>query len=665
MKKFFIGVAAVVTVGALVLAGCPEDGSSVVDLSYVCENGTAADGNGATAGISNCTECSDGYLVMGIAGTEESTCVRATFPYVCENGIAATATIPTKGESNCTACDLGYEIVGTQGIAGSTCTASILPYVCENGTESTATTNIANVSNCTECDMGYLIVGDAGTEGSTCSTAYSYVCENGTADTAMITTENVSNCTACDATYEIVGDAGTEGSVCAIPYVCVNGIAADALATTNTANVSNCAACDAGHVITGGAGTEGSTCTVISGCTAPVDGTNASVSTIYADGDYAACRAASLAASNSFGVSSTDTMATFAEITTGGASGSARTLNNPTAANTAASGFITLAANTNVSGKTLRFSIMSPASGGTTNGTSMVRVYLQADPGAATDLTTYQTETTEGIVTFTNDAMWQDVSISLDNEYSFTGANITAATVRTIGFALVEDTNGATAGLGVQTFSVDEVRIEDSAPNCTAPAAGTGPASVDLVWGDAVYNSCSDGSSAAFVDISSSLYTAVHIPTRDAANRPPSPFTLLSNSLASGAFGTPLFTNLTLGSGNSAWAYVVADLPADYDITGKSLRFSIKSPATGGTNSIGVFLEDSAGNRTFPRTATFTNDGTWQEISLSPILLFFPTNSAGDRTAIRRVIFSLVDANGMSVDGIGAQTFDIDEIRFE
>ena len=633
------------------------------ELRYVCTNGMPASGTGATAGVSNCQMCDQGYSIEGIAGDPGSTCLDE-LRYVCTNGMPVSGNGATAGVSNCQMCDQGFEIVGTANNPGSTC-VNELRYLCTNGMPASGTGATAGVSNCQMCDQGYSIEGTAGDPGSTCLNELRYVCTNGMPASGTGATAGVSNCQMCDQGFEIVGTANNPGSTCLdeLRYICTNGTPASG--TGATAGVSACDFCNPGHTVSGTPGAAGSTCVALSGCTAPPTGRSSSVSSIYTDGDYAACSAVSLAATNSFGVSSTDTMATFAEITTGGASGSARTLNNPTAANTAASGFITLAAGTDVSGKTLRFSIMSPASGGTTNGTSMVRVYLQADPGAATDLTTYQTETTEGIVTFTNDAMWQDVSISLDNEYSFTGANITAATVRTIGFAIVEDTNGNTAGLGVQTFSVDEVRIEDSAPNCTAPAAGTGPASVDLVWGDADYNSCSDGSSNAFVDISSSLYAAVHVPTRNAANRPPSPFTLLSNSSASGAFGTPLFTNLTLGSGNSAWAYVIADLPEDYGITGKSLKFSIKSPATGGTGSIGVFLEDSAGNRTFPRTATFTNDDTWQEISLSPVLLFFPVNVVGDRTAIRRVIFSLVDDNGLSVDGIGAQTFDIDEIRFE
>ncbi len=416
---------------------------------------------------------------------------------------------------------------------------------------------------------------------------------------------------------------------------------------------SRCALCDLGFSPSGTLGADGSTCTAISGCEAPASGTTASVSTIYADGDYAACSAATLVA-NAPGVD--PAASTFAEINGGANSTSkARTLDNTVAGATHTVGFFSRTTDVDVSGKTLRFNVLSPETGGTTS----VRVYLEADPGANSAFPDYQTLGTEGIQTFTNDGTWQEISIDLAAAFSGsfaatgTGAasQITAATVRTIGFAMT-DVNGATAGIGVQTLSIDEVRIEDSAPNCSAPAMGD--ASVDLVWGDAVYSSCSD-------DITSNrLRTAIHVPTHNAQSRPASPFTVTTSSLAGGASSTALFNTLTLGGGNSAWAYAIADLPANYSATGKTLKFSVKSPATGGTNSIGVFLGD-ASSQTSTSIQTFTNDGTWQEISVS----VDSDVSGGPKTAVRRVIFSLVDTNGLSVDGIGAQTLAIDEIRFE
>ena len=488
-------------------------------------------------------------------------------------------------------------------------------------------------------------------EDSAIPTTHPYICENGTAATGAATTEDTSNCTACDsADYEIMGTAGTAGSTCvqtAFPYVCANGMPSAGRGTS--ANTSRCAQCSIGYSPEGTLGEDGSTCAAIAGCTAPASGTVASVSTLYADGNYAGCSAATLATTG-FGAFSSDSMTTFAEANGGADSTSkAYTLNNPTAAATSAGGFISLAADTDVSGKTLRFSIMSPESGGT----SMVRVYLQDGSYTSGDAATYQSEATEGIVTFPRNGMWHDVSIIFNNEYTFAGTNITADGVRVIGFAIVEDTNDATAGLGAQTFSIDEVRIEDNAPNCTAPA--TGDASVDLVWGDAVYSSCSE--------ISNNFYGAVQVPTQNTANRPASSFTFAASALGGGASGTPLFTNFTVSGGYSTWAYAIVEFPSSayYDATGKTLKFSVKSPSTGGTASLDIFLEDDAGNRSSTHTARVVNDGTWQEMSLvvDADLRGISAMNSG------RVVFSLHDTNGLSLPGLGAQTLALDEIRFE
>ena len=242
--------------------------------------------------------------------------------------------------------------------------------------------------------------------------------------------------------------------------------------------------------------------------------------------------------------------------------------------------------------------------------------------------------------------------INIDNTYSFSESDITAATVRAISF------NVNTLG-GVQTFDIDEVRFEEVAPNCTAPAAGSA-AAVDLIWGDAAYNSCDA--------ISSGFYGAVHVPTRSGRSR--SPFAFASNavtSLGGGASSTPLFTNLTIGSGGSAWAYGIAELGANYNATGKALNFSIKSPASGGIGSIDIFLEGETsgpGDRTDTVNQMFTNDGTWQTVSVPITSFTFPASGVA-LTTVRRVVFSLVDSDGLSNTGVGAQTLDIDEIRFE
>ena len=63
MKKFFIGVVAVVTVGALVLVGCPDDsgnggnGGGETTYDFVCDNGVASTGTSSTEGVSRCASC--------------------------------------------------------------------------------------------------------------------------------------------------------------------------------------------------------------------------------------------------------------------------------------------------------------------------------------------------------------------------------------------------------------------------------------------------------------------------------------------------------------------------------------------------------------------------------------------------------------------------------
>ena len=63
MKKLLISAAAVVTVSALILTGCPEDSATPTTLAYICENGTATTGNGATPGLSSCDSCNTHYRI--------------------------------------------------------------------------------------------------------------------------------------------------------------------------------------------------------------------------------------------------------------------------------------------------------------------------------------------------------------------------------------------------------------------------------------------------------------------------------------------------------------------------------------------------------------------------------------------------------------------------
>ncbi len=728
MKKLLISVAAVVTVGTLILAGCPDDSSGGGGgnvATCVAPAGGASAAVDLVYGDATRADCNQVALAETAFGQDnDGTGASLTFTEVATGGAAsgstfrrldftasttpgqregfAVAFIKLAEDYDVAAKDLKFSIrsaandaggngqiriyleaqppsgsafpnyqtlqsEGTQMFTndGAWQDISIRLATAFSGSFAATTGDASGITAANIRSIGFAILDANGLSPSGLGNQVidideirfegadlSYVCENGTATVGEdATTAGVSNCQACNQGYEAVGTLGEVGSTCSLSYsfVCANGTVATG--TTTVENTSNCTQCNAGSFADGALGTDGSACVVVSGCTAASNANN-SVSTVYADGNYAACGAVTLADTGfgSFGDGDAS-MATFTEIN-GGADSTTKayTMSSANAAANFAGGFITLAADTDVSRKTLRFSIMSPASGGTTS----VRVYLEADSGANAAFPTYQSEADEGIVTFTNNGTWQDVSISFDREYGFEQSNITSATVRAIGFALIADTNGATAGLGAQTFSVDEVRIEDDAPNCTAGA----PSIIGLIWGDAVYGSCSD--------ISNSLYTAVHVPTRNTASRSPSPFTFVSTASAGGASSTSLSNTFTLGSGNSAWAYVIADLPANYDATGKTLNFSIKSPATGGTSGIDVFLEGEAGgpsDRTNTVNRTFTNDGTWQAISVP--VSDFTTFTGVTATTVRRVVFSLVDADGLSNNGVGAQTLDIDEIRFE
>ncbi len=406
-------------------------------------------------------------------------------------------------------------------------------------------------------------------------------------------------------------------------------------------------------------------------CEAPASG-NSSVLRTYADGDYTACSSLPLLAESPFGARSESGTATFTEINDG-ANGTSKALSMNVTTGTdglETAGMITFKDDINVSGKALRFSVRSPASAdgaaGLTGGIGIIRVGLetvgQTEGSSLNEIRSYRTNRNLGVVFFVNDGTWQEVAINFNEDwFSFAGSNITATTVRSIAFNLAASTNGDANGFGVQTFDIDEVRFEEVAPNCTAPAAGTA-SSVDLIWGDVAYNNCAAISSTGF-------YGMVHVPTRNAESRPRSPFAFLSGTLGRGVSGSPLFTNITLGSGHSTYAYGIADFNEDYDATGKALKFSIKSPAadSGGINNIDIFFEGETGGpgaRTNTVNQTFTNNGTWQTVSV-PISSFTFSAPGVSLATIRRVVFSLVDSDGLSTTGVGAQTLDIDEIRFE
>ena len=101
---------------------------------------------------------------------------------------------------------------------------------------------------------------------------------------------------------------------------------------------------------------------------------------------------------------------------------------------------------------------------------------------------------------------------------------------------------------------------------------------------------------------------------------------------------------------------------------GSVLKFSVRSPASGGNNSINVkvikFVSVDSISASENSTVTFTPDNTWQEVILPLDVMTFPRATNDILSSISRITFGLTDANG-AMDGLGAQRVDIDEIRFE
>ena len=198
---------------------------------------------------------------------------------------------------------------------------------------------------------------------------------------------------------------------------------------------------------------------------------SAAIDVVYGDATYTGGVQLDLSATDAFGngtggenaMTTGDAMVDFAEIDGGAASStkayrlSLTTSTDTTKPETYAIGFITLNETYNASGKTLKFSVKSPSTGGH----NKIRVYFQDGSYTAGDPLSYQTGQDDGIVSFTNDDMWEEVSVDIDATYTATnsGTNFMACNVNVIGFAM-EDANGDTAGLGTQTIEIDEVRFE-------------------------------------------------------------------------------------------------------------------------------------------------------------------------------------------------------------
>ena len=123
-------------------------------------------------------------------------------------------------------------------------------------------------------------------------------------------------------------------------------------------------------------------------------------------------------------------------------------------------GFVRLNEDYNATGKTLKFSIKSDTK--ENGGNDQIRVYLEADSGSNSAFPEYQTLGTEGIEIFTNDGTWQDVEIDVDVAFGFSGSGISAANIRSIGFALLDANGLSPSGFGDQVIDIDEIRFVSS-----------------------------------------------------------------------------------------------------------------------------------------------------------------------------------------------------------
>ena len=493
MKKLLISVAALVTVGALVLTGCPEDTSGGANLSYVCENGTAADGNGAAAGVSNCQECKTGFTAFGTLGEEGSTCA---YEYVCKNGNKSPGPVAAPNTSSCDSCMSGFGIVGTAGNPGSMCGS--IAYTCKNGTATAGNGATPGLSSCESCISGFGIIGTAGQPGSTCE--HEYVCENGNKSPGPAAAPNTSSCDSCMSGFGIVGTAGQPGSTCAsIAYTCENGTAT--AGNGATPGLSSCESCISGFGIIGTAGQPGSMCGSIaytcengtatagngatpglSSCdscnthyrisgTAGMAGSTCSANTcfrVYSDATRTNCDQLPVPTSGGFShrVGGSNAVLTFDEIATGGADGSSNFRRLDFTGSTVhgaresfAVATIIMLEDYDATGKTLKFSIKSPATR-ENGGTNRIRVFYQASGGS-------QNRTAEDSVEvmFTNNDTWQTVEIPT-TDFDFANpvgsSTITPATIRFVGFALLDANGLSPSGLGDQVIDIDEVRFEDA-----------------------------------------------------------------------------------------------------------------------------------------------------------------------------------------------------------
>ena len=147
---------------------------------------------------------------------------------------------------------------------------------------------------------------------------------------------------------------------------------------------------------------------------------------------------------------------------------------------------------------------------------------------------------------------------------------------------------------------------------------------------------------------------------------------LLFNTSGGGADNSQNFITMNLQTVTATFANMFVTFASDtfYDATEADsvLKFSVRSPSSGGNDSLNVKVlnfisrNDNLGSSNI--LVNFTADGRWQEISLPLNEETFSGATETILSSISRLTFNLADANGDEA-GIGAQQVDIDEIRFE
>ncbi|MCH9666068.1 MAG: hypothetical protein K0U41_09535, partial [Gammaproteobacteria bacterium] len=133
-----------------------------------------------------------------------------------------------------------------------------------------------------------------------------------------------------------------------------------------------------------------------------------------------------------------------------------------------------------------------------------------------------------------------------------------------------------------------------------------------------------------------------------------------------GADSSDDYTTIAITEANADSTYAIYQWifgrAYDATTTTMSLKFSIRS-AIDGVNKIKVKLEREGTASTPEIEMTFTADGDWQEVTYPLNTSTFGVDSPAVLADVWKVVFVLSDVNGVDA-GIGAQSFDIDEVQF-